>query len=109
SLKQLVANFNSGAGDRYGQAGQIRNICGTLRKAAEMMDLEAVARQVSVLENTAGLVLAGELNPNRQSGAIFNEALAGLLVLLVPYEEAAIRLFAPPGSLDGAEEAAPTE
>ena len=94
-LKGLVADFN-GSDDKLVSAQIIGDICGTLRKAATMMDLEAVGRQLEVMENTAGLVTSGELPAESYSGQLLETALAQLLVLLAPFEEAAANLFALP-------------
>lgn len=103
-LKKLVEDFDQPDSDKIAIAQKIAPICGTLRKAASMMDLNGVARQVSVMENTANLVVAGELRPDQQSGKLLHEELTELLALLAPFEEAAAKLFALPEEAAAAEE-----
>jgi chemosensory pili system protein ChpA (sensor histidine kinase/response regulator) len=99
-LKELVADFGAPDGDREADAARIGQITETLRKAAEMMDLQAVAAQAGSLELLAQEVASGE---NTEPGNVFEDDLNGLLALLAPYEAEAKMLFAAPA------EAVPTE
>ncbi len=106
-LQQLVDDFDQPGSAKVTDAERIKEICASLRKAAAMMDLNSVSRQLSVLENTAELVISGELGQNHQSGSIFHESLAELQSLLAPFQEAAANLFALPETAqeeDSAEE-----
>ncbi|HEX2914196.1 MAG TPA: Hpt domain-containing protein [Chloroflexia bacterium] len=93
-LKSQVALYNAPGTDKNTTAQHIGRISATLRKAAQMMDLEEIARQSSVLERTASLITSGELSPGPTSGTLFQNALDQLLSLLAPFEAAAANLFA---------------
>ncbi len=95
-LKELVAEYDQPDTDKEATARKIGEICGTLRKASQMMDLNGVSRQLSVMENTSELVGSGELAADAQTGMLFHESLTELLSLLAPFEEAAANLFALP-------------
>ncbi len=99
-LQTLVTQFDRPGGDKTGEAAQIARICGTLRKAAVMMDLEEIARQVSVLENRAAQVAAGALPLDPHTPELLAESLAHLTALLAPYEAAAASLFAVPAGAE---------
>lgn len=87
-LKELIGDFDSSE-DQAADARKIQDISTRLRKGAEMMDLEPIARQLGVLETAAEAVMEGELKDYMSGGDIFSYELAALLVMLQPYEEGA--------------------
>ncbi|MEI6046759.1 MAG: Hpt domain-containing protein, partial [Chloroflexota bacterium] len=88
-LKELVANFDESIEDGDSEAHKIQDIASRLRKGATMMDLEAIARQLGVIETAAETVLEGGLKSYMSAGDIFSYELASLMVRLIPYEEGA--------------------
>ena len=95
-LKVLIAGFAHPVETGLDKARQIETTGAALRKAAVLMDLEAVGRQLSVMENTASLVQAGELPVDAGSEQLFQVAYDELMALLAPFEAAAANLFALP-------------
>jgi chemosensory pili system protein ChpA (sensor histidine kinase/response regulator) len=87
-LKDLVADFGEDE-DNERDARKINEIVVRLRKGAEMMDLEGIARQLGVIETASQAIIGGELQPYMSGRDILSYELATLMILLEPFEEGA--------------------
>jgi len=94
-LVELINNF----GPESVEDGSIRKIqdkASTMRKAAEMMGLPLVSRQLNIIESLADLLQTGELKPEPQAGEMLKNSLEDLQFLLEPYRDGAQALLSPP-------------
>ncbi len=89
-LAALIAAYSSGP--EASLAGEIQQVAASLRKAAAMMDLEAVAGGLHQLELSAGQALDGQPT----AVAEFETELLDLMQMLQAYQAAADAILAPP-------------
>jgi chemotaxis protein histidine kinase CheA/ActR/RegA family two-component response regulator len=86
-LRSLIVNLNSPSAEP-GAHAEIQQTATMMRKAADMMNLDEVSRQLQVIEALSDVV-EDKMLPLNHSKQLLENAFDKLLELLEPYQEAA--------------------